>query len=104
MKNILLSSVICLVCSFVLIGQTPPRTPEFSENEQVTTANTPKVEPRTLDELKSPISSRVNRSNNWPTHSKVEIRIGEAKPREIKPKILKRWKSLLDATKLEIKN
>jgi len=32
---------------------------------------------------------------------KVELRIGEARPRELKPKLLKRWQALLDATKLE---
>ena len=32
---------------------------------------------------------------------KVELRIGNAKPREFKPKMLKRWQSLLDATKLD---
>ncbi len=32
---------------------------------------------------------------------KVELRIGEARPREIKPKLLKRWQALLDATQLE---
>lgn len=33
--------------------------------------------------------------------AKVEVRIGDAKPREIKPKILKRWQAVLDATQLE---
>lgn len=32
---------------------------------------------------------------------KVEIRIGDAKPREIKPKLLKHWKAILDITQLE---
>lgn len=32
---------------------------------------------------------------------KVEIRIGTAVPREIKPKILKHWRAVLDATKLD---
>jgi hypothetical protein len=32
---------------------------------------------------------------------KVELRIGEARPREIKPKLLKRWQALLEATQLE---
>ena len=31
---------------------------------------------------------------------KVELRIGNAKPREFKPKMLKRWQALLDATQL----
>lgn len=32
---------------------------------------------------------------------RVELRIGEARPRELKPKLLKRWQALLDATRLD---